>query len=113
MDPSKSYDDAPVYQENASSPRQQEQDLEYAGDKEVHSPSREENNAEKLLPRSSKKMINDLEQCASHGEIGLNDSILFTAAMLRPDEERLKQIFVGDPVERNGKIFYVVESYDT
>lgn len=32
--------------------------------------------------------------------------------MLRPDEERLKNIFVGDPVERNGKIFYVVESFD-
>ena len=65
------------------------------------------------MPKSHEKLISDLEQCANNGEIGANDSIIFSSALSRPDEERLKHIFVGDPIERNGKIFYVVKSFDT
>ncbi len=61
---------------------------------------------------SHKKLIDDLEDCAENGEIGNNDSVIFNAAMLRSDEERLAKIEVCDPVERNGKIYYTVKAFD-
>ena len=61
---------------------------------------------------SNKLLFDDLKECANHGSIGVNDSVIFNAAMLRNDEERLANVFVGDPVNRNGKIFFVVNAFD-
>ena len=58
-------------------------------------------------------MISDLEDCANAGEINHNDSVIFNAAMLRTDEEKLASITVGSPIERNGKIFYTVKAFDS
>ena len=59
------------------------------------------------------KLITDLKDCAEGGEIGVNDSVIFNAAMLRNDEEKIAAVFVGDPVELNGKINYTVRAFDS
>ena len=51
--------------------------------------------------------------CAETGEIGQDDSVIFNATMLDADEERIASVFVGDPVEINGKIHYTVKAFDT
>ena len=60
----------------------------------------------------SKKLIDDLEDCANSGAIGPNDSVIFNSGMFATDEERIANIFVGDPVERVGKIYFTVKGYD-
>ena len=57
-------------------------------------------------------MIADLEEFADNGEIDRNDSIMFNNALLRSDDDRLKHVFVGDPIERTGKILYTVKAFD-
>jgi sorting nexin-1/2 len=37
---------------------------------------------------------------------------MFNDALMGADEERLKGVFVGDPVERNGKIYFKVRAFD-
>jgi len=46
------------------------------------------------------------------GEIDANDSVMFNAAMMRSDEEKLASVFVGDPVERQGKIYFTIRAFD-
>ena len=58
------------------------------------------------------KLITDLKDCAEGGEIGVNDSVIFNAAMLKNDEEKIAAVFVGDPVELNGKINFTVRAFD-
>ena len=58
-------------------------------------------------------LIDDLEGCADKGEIGLNDSVIFNHAMLRSDQEKIANIFVGDPIDRNGKIHFKVKAFDS
>ena len=60
----------------------------------------------------NKKLITELENCAASGQIGHDDSVIFNATLMRTDEEKLKNIFVGDPVERNGKILFTVKAFD-
>lgn len=38
--------------------------------------------------------------------------MLFNATLMRTDEERLINVFVGDPFERNGKILFNVRAFD-
>jgi len=38
--------------------------------------------------------------------------VIFNSALLNSDEDRLSKIFVGDPVDRNGKIHYTVKAFD-
>ena len=57
-------------------------------------------------------IINQLEKCASDGEINQEDSVIFNATLMRPDEEKLKNVFVGDPVERSSKILFTVRAFD-
>ena len=57
-------------------------------------------------------MIDDLEDCANSGAIGANDSLIFNSGMFGGDEDRLNNIFVGDPIERAGKIFFTVRGFD-
>ena len=69
----------------------------------------------KVAPPSTpqnRKLISDLEECAESGNIGHNDSVLFNATLMGADEDKLRSVFVGDPVERNGKIHYKVQAFD-
>lgn len=61
---------------------------------------------------SNKLLIDELEDCANHGSTSMDDSVIFNTAMLRSDEEKLANIFVGDPVDRNGKIHFKVKAFD-
>ena len=54
-------------------------------------------------------MLGDLEE----SEINHNDSVMFNNAVMQPDDERLQRIFVGDPVDMNGKIHYTVRAFDS
>lgn len=38
--------------------------------------------------------------------------MIFNATLMRTDEEKLKNVFVGDPVERNAKILFTVRAFD-
>ena len=59
------------------------------------------------------QLITDLKDCADGGEINVNDSVIFNAAMLRNDDEKLNSVFVGDPVDLNGKIHFTVRAFDS
>lgn len=54
-----------------------------------------------------------MEDCAETGEIGADDSIIFNATMLDTDEDKIASVFVGDPVDINGKIHFTVRAFDT
>ena len=61
---------------------------------------------------TSKQLIDDLEHCADSGEIDRNDSIMFNDALLAGDDLKLLSVFVGDPIERAGKIIFTVKAFD-
>ena len=44
--------------------------------------------------------------------IDQDDSVIFNATLMRPDEEKLKNVFVGDPIERSSKILFTVRAFD-
>lgn len=57
--------------------------------------------------------LNELLASAKQGEIGANDSFLFNDALMQQEESKLNRIFVGSPVEKQGKIYFTVEGFDS
>jgi len=53
-----------------------------------------------------------MQDCAEAGHIGPNDSLMYDEAMMPNDEKRLTTVFVGDPVDLNGKINFTVRAFD-
>lgn len=61
---------------------------------------------------SNKATMDALKDCAKHGSIGVDDSVIFNEATMRNEEEKFANIFVGDPVNRNGKFYFTVKAFD-
>ena len=60
----------------------------------------------------NQQLISELMASAESGQIGANDSVLFNDTLMGADEEKLKGVVVGNPVDRNGKIFFEVIAFD-
>ena len=63
--------------------------------------------------KNEDQLISEMEGCAQTGEIGADDSVIFNATMADDEEEKIADVFVGDPVDINGKIHFTIRAFDT
>lgn len=62
-----------------------------------------------LTPDNEKQLVSKIE----NAEFNADDSVLYAHALYRDDDDEYNSIFVGNPEERNGKVFYHVCAYDS